>query len=339
MYKTRVSIIIPMRNEQKHIARCLNAILAQDYPRDLIEVICVDGMSDDGTREIVESFGPPCSSIRLLDNPKQTAPAAMNIGIRASHGDIVIRVDSRCFISTDYVRQCVEHLHKTGAWNVGGRQQAEAQDNLVSRLIAMASTSPFGMGGAKFRYSDKAQYVDTVYLGAYPKWVLEKVGLYDESLVRNQDYELNYRVRAAGGSIYFTPKIRSVYYGRTSLKKLWKQFFQYGFWKTRVLYRHPASLKPRHLVAPAFVLALVVGLLSCLFAPGRILFASILLSYTVTSLFFSLRATTQAKSRLHLLLLPVVFASMHLSWGLGFWWGLLALAFRPHLVPGSGARG
>lgn len=332
-----VSIIIPIRNEQLHSARCLDAILKQDYPSAYIDIICVDGMSDDGTREIISTYSNRNPRIQLLDNAQSVVPTAMNIGIQAAKGDIIIRIDSRCFVEPDYVSQCVHHLQETGAWNVGGRQQAEEQDDVISEAIALATTSPFGIGGSKFHYSDKAQYVDTVYLGAYPRWVFDKVGLYDETLVRNQDYELNHRVRKAGGKIFFSPDIRSVYYGRASLRKLWKQYFQYGFWKVRVLKKHPDSLKWRHLAAPLFVLALLVSVLLSFLWIGRLLLFGILLAYGLALFIACLAAAGKAQRKLTILLLPLVFAILHVSWGTGFWWSILTLGIPPDRVPASGA--
>jgi GT2 family glycosyltransferase len=332
-----VSIVIPMRNEECHITQCLDAILVQDYPSELIDIVCVDGMSDDSTREIVRSYTDKYSDIQLLDNPQRIVPTAMNIGIQATKGDIVIRIDARCFVEPDYVSQCVHYLRETGAWNVGGPQQAEEQDDPVSETIALAMTSPFGIGGSKFHYSDEPQYVDTVYLGAYPRWVFDEVGLYDESLVRNQDYELNHRVCKAGGRIYFTPEIRSVYYGRASLGKLWEQYFQYGFWKVRVLKKHPDSLKWRHLVAPLFVASLGVSSLFSWLWIGRLVLLVIMFSYTTASAIASINALSDAEDRRSVLLLPLVFAILHLSWGLGFWWGLLNIFNPPSRIPWSGA--
>lgn len=327
-----VSLVMPIRNEAAFIERSLRAMLAQDYPPDRLEVLIVDGISTDGTREVIARTIAAYSDIpvTVLDNPGRIVPVAMNVGIRAAKGDVIIRVDARCFIESNYVTQCVHYLHKTGAWNVGGRQQAEGQGDLISQSIALATTSPFGIGGSKFHYSNKAQYVDTVYLGAYPRWVLDRVGLYDESLVRNQDYELNYRVRAAGGKIYFTPAIRSVYCGRTTLPRLWKQYFQYGYWKVRVLRKHMGSAKVRHLVAPIFVLNLLISIaLGIWLSEFLLLGLGITLTYVLAATIASLLAILKTKTNWWcVFLLPFVFASMHISWGCGFLLSLLTMFFR-----------
>lgn len=335
--KALVSVIIPVRNEQSHIALCLEAIRSQDYPQEFIEVLCVDGISSDKTRDIIKSYVEKYSNIQLLDNLAGIVPTAMNIGIRASQGDVIIRVDARCIIATDYISQCLSHLNRTGAWNVGGKQQTNGQETLTSELVALATTSPFGVGGSKFHYSDQAQYVDTVYLGAYPRWVLDKVGLYDETLLRNQDYELNHRIIAAGGKIFFTPEIRSTYYGRTTLAKLWRQYFQYGFWKVQTLQKHPGSAKLRHFIAPIFVASLIVSSASSIFRYGRVLLATLVFAYSTTTIVASLQ-TTKRMVNLHFAILPFIFAILHLSWGLGFCWRLLTLFLPPDRVPGSGLK-
>ena len=224
-----VSVIIPIRNEEKYLAQCLQSVIAQDYPKDRMEILVVDGKSEDRSREIVAEFGSKYPMIKLLDNPRLIVSTAMNIGIKNAKGDVIIRVDGHCLLESDYISQCVKCLRRTGADNVGGLMQAVGQ-GYVGEVIALALNSFFGSGGSKFHYASKEQYVDTVYLGAFPRHVFDKVGLFNEKLVRNQDYELNYRIRAAGGKIFLSPAIKSYYYGRSSLRDLWHQYFQYGFW-------------------------------------------------------------------------------------------------------------
>jgi succinoglycan biosynthesis protein ExoA len=332
-----ISIVVPVRNEAKFIGHCLKALLQQDYPKNLIEIICVDGMSDDGTRELIYSYSSADNRIRLLDNLQQTAPAAMNIGIRHAKGNIIVRVDARCIVEPDYVRQCVHYLELTGADNVGGRQSAVGDQSMLSEAIAFATTSPFGMGNSKFRYSNKEQYVDTVYLGAYPKQVFDRVGLYNEFLLRNQDYELNHRIRAAGGKIYFTPKIQSVYYGRPTLRSLWRQYFQYGYWKVRTIHLHPSSIKFRQLVAPLFVLTTLLALILGIIFSNLIPF--FLISFVYISVMLATIYLQRSKQSLRTLLwLPIVFVFIHFGWGLGFIWGVLTLHLSPQVVPGAGYR-
>ena len=322
-----VSIIIPMRNEEDFIAQCLQSVMDQDYPRDRMEILVVDGGSEDRSREIVGEFRSRYPMIKCLDNPRLTAPAAMNLGIKEARGDVIIRVDGHCLLESDYVRQCVNCLRRTGADNVGGLMQAVGQ-GYVGRAIALAINSLFGSGGSKFHYASKEQVVDTVYLGAFPRRVFDRVGFFNERLVRNQDYELNYRIRAAGGRIFLSPAIKSFYYGRSSLLDLWHQYVQYGFWKLEMLQLHPRSVQPRHLAPPLFVLTLVVsGLLGFLHRGFLLLFLFVMASYLTTSFLASLLIASRKGWRV-LPLLPVVFATIHFGWGSGFLWGLVRFCLR-----------
>ncbi len=317
-----VSVIVPVRNEERFIEETLRSIVAQDYPADRFEVLVIDGMSEDRTREIIARISSKHSNIKLLDNPRRIVSAAMNIGIEKARGDVIIRVDGHCVLEPDYIRQCVNYLHRTGADNVGGLMWAVGQ-GYMGRVIAAAINSPFGSGGSKFHYSRKEQYVDTVYLGAFPRSVFERVGLFNEEMVCNQDYELNYRIRAAGGKIFLTPAIKSRYYGPSSLISLWRQYFRYGFWKLRMIKRHPRSIRPRHLAAPLFICVLwASGLLGFVNRQFLWPFMFISLSYLSASLASSF-SISRRKGWRYLPLLPVAFATMHLSWGLGFVWSLL----------------
>jgi glycosyltransferase involved in cell wall biosynthesis len=322
-----VSVIIPVRNEEKFIAQCLQSVVDQDYPQDNMEVLVVDGGSEDRSREIISEFSSRYLMIKLLDNPELNAPAGLNLGIREARGDIIVRVDGHCLLEPDYVRQCVRCLRETGANNVGGLMKAVGQD-YVSQVIALAISSFFGSGGSKFHYASREQYVDTVYLGAFPRHVFDRIGFFNEGLVRNQDYELNYRIRAAGGKIFLSPAIRSYYYGRSTLRDLWHQYFQYGFWKLEMIQMHPRSVQLRHLVAPLFVFSLfATALLSFAHRGFLSLFLLAISSYLLVSLLFSL-LIARRKGWRYFPLLPVAFAVMHFGWGLGFLWRLGGLRFQ-----------
>lgn len=251
-----IIIILPIRNESRHIARTLESILAQDYPAEQMDILVVDGMSNDGTRQIVSEFAQRESRVHLLDNPQRIVPTAMNKGIRAARGAIIVRVDGHTVIERDYVRRCVEALSTTGADNVGGPMRA-ASDTWIGKAIVLATSSPFGVGGARFHYAETPGWVDTVYMGAYRREVFERIGLFDEELVRNQDDEFNFRLTQAGGKIWLDPQIRSTYFSRSTLRGLWKQYFEYGLWKVRVIQKHRRPASWRHLVPAAFVLALL----------------------------------------------------------------------------------
>ncbi|WP_119071728.1 glycosyltransferase family 2 protein [Aggregatilinea lenta] len=312
-----VSVVMPIYNEAAFISRSLGAVLAQDYPGDCLDVLVVDGGSTDGTRALVQATAARDGRVRLLDNPARLQASAMNAGLRAAHGEIVARVDGHTIIAPDYIRRCVETLAATGTHNVGGPQRFVGTTPW-GRAIAVAYRSPFSVP-SRFTVSDRAEYVDTVYMGAWPRAVLEKLGGFDEALAVNEDYELNVRIRQNGGRIYLAPDIRSAYYGRQTPGALWRQFFRYGAWKFTVLRKHPASARIRHLIAPAFVAATVGG---AILAPldrriARVWRATLGL-YAAALGAASLRQASRAGWS-HLLRLPVVFATMHVAWGSGFW--------------------
>lgn len=317
-----ISIILPIRNEANFIRQCLDAILAQDYLLDQIEVLVADGMSTDGTREIVTEYQKGHPNIVLIDNPGKIVPTGMNLALRQSRGDIIIRVDGHTIIDTEYVSQCVNTLTKSGAENVGGRMTAHGQ-NTFAQTVAIATSTPFGIGGSRFHYSDKEECVDSVYMGAWPKEVFERIGLFDEELVRDQDDEFNYRLREKGGEILLNPTIKSVYTVRSNPKSLWKQYFQYGYWKVRVLQKHPRQMSMRQFVPPAFVFGLISSLLITPFTSwGVWILLSVAGSYSMANLAASVM-TSSSKGWKHLTLLPMAFAIIHLSYGMGFLAGLL----------------
>ena len=316
-----VSVILPIRNEGKYIEKCLSTIIEQDYDLDKIEILVVDGASEDNTKEIVKKLCVKHKNVRLLHNPWRVVPTAMNIGIRNAKGNVIVRVDGHTILEKDYISQGIEYLKKTQADNVGGLMRAIGKTYLSS-AIAFATSSPFGIGNAAFHYSNKEQYVDTVYMGIYPREVFHKIGLFDEELVRNQDDELNYRLRKAGGRIFITPQIKSYYYNRGSLQSLWKQYFQYGFWKIRVLQKHPKMMQLRQFLPACFILSIMTSILLSswnFFFFYLLLF--ILLSYSVCN-FYSCFRIAKKESWKYLPMLPITFATLHLSYGTGFLAGL-----------------
>lgn len=316
-----VSILIPIRNEVRHIPRCLQAVAEQDYPSDLIEVLVADGMSDDGTFELLQDWVVQTANRYVFQNPGKIVPTGLNILIPKAKGNVIIRVDGHCLIAPDYVRQCVVALTTSGAENVGGRMTAIGS-NAFGMAVAAATSVPFGIGNARFHYSDKEEFVDTVYLGAWPIYVFKNIGLFDEELVRDQDDEFNYRLRSSGGRILLSPKINSCYTVRSKPLTLWKQYFQYGFWKVRVLQKHPRQMSVRQFVPLVFVLALILTLLlSLLVSWGWLALLILLATYLVANLAASI-ITASGQGLKKLLLLPPAFAIIHLSYGLGFLVGL-----------------
>lgn len=320
------SVVIPVRNEAAFIERCLGAILNQDYPAERMEIIVADGMSDDATREIIRKM-PGADRVTVIPNPGIVQAVGLNLAIQKATGEFIVRVDGHTVIAPDYVRRCVELLRETGAHNVGGPMDPVGITPM-GKATAAAGKSPFGVPTA-FHVSEQAQYTDTVYLGAWPRTVLEQVGLFDPTFVINQDYELNYRIRAAGGKIYFSPEIRSQYYGRQTLRALWRQYFRYGQGRVKTLRKHPRSLRIRHLVAPGFVAGLFGGLpLVTLIPLLAFPWLAGIFAYLALSLFFSMRAKRKAPD-VALWRLPVVFATMHIAWGLGFWAAVTGIKRAP----------
>ena len=326
---------MPIRNEADYIAQSLGSILAQDYPADRIEILIADGMSDDGTRTIIQrlchdpNLQPATCNLQLLDNPGRIVPTAFNIALSRARGDVIIRVDGHCEIAPDYVRRCVELLEETGADNVGGLQRAVGEGP-VAETIALATSSPFGVGGARFHYATEPGWADTVYLGAYRRDVFERIGGFDEELVRNQDDEFNFRLTQTGGKIWLDPSIRSRYYSRASLCKLWRQYYQYGFYKVRVIQKRGAVPSPRHLVPATFVLTLLGSWLAALITRRRWLALFVAGPYLVANLIASVLTARRAshppspvsRPPSPAFQLPLAFATLHLAYGLGFLAGL-----------------
>lgn len=323
--RVKVSVIIPCRNEEKFIEKCFDSIITNDYPKDKLEVLVVDGISDDKTREIIESYIRKYPFIKLLDNPKKIVPTALNIGIKNAIGDVIIRIDAHNIYEKDYIFKCVEYLQEHKVDNIGGVCiTLPGSDTLISKSIALALSHPFGVGNASFRIGLKeSKLVDTVPFGCYKREVFEKIGFFDEDLVRNQDDEFNLRLIKNGGKILLVPDIVSYYYARDSLKKLWKMYFQYGYFKPLVVYKIGAVLTWRQLVPAIFISSLVfTGALSFLLRPFLYLFIIIVIIYSIVNLGFSLSIALR-KGFKYLLVLPFTFATVHFSYGCGYIKGIL----------------
>jgi succinoglycan biosynthesis protein ExoA len=329
-----VSVIMPIRNEMAYIERSLGAVLRQDYPADRLEILVIDGCSDDGTREYIRSIQPVYHHLTLLDNPGRIVPPGLNIGIRQAQGDIVVRVDGHCEIAPDYISQCVRHLLDDGVDAVGGPIETIGETN-EAQTIALAMSSWFGVGGSAFRtIKDRPLLVETVAFPAYRRQTLQRLGPFDEELVRNQDDEYNYRLLAQGGKILLSPDVRSRYYSRSSLRSLWRQYYQYGYWKVRVMQKHPRQMRLRQFMPPAFVGAILgTSLSGFIFRPFWWLLAVIFSLYLAANLAASL-ALGRAHGGHHVPRLLVIHPVLHLSYGLGFLAGLLHFAGRYSAEPG-----
>lgn len=330
----RVTVIMPVRNEADFIAQSLGAVLKQDYPHDRLQVIVADGHSEDATCEIIQHLAAqhPEIDLKMLDNPHKIVPTGFNLALQQASGEIIIRVDGHTVIAPDYVRQCVAALANSDAACVGGRMNAIANQP-TGEAIALATSTPFGIGGGQFHYSDQATWVDTVYMGAWPRQLFDELGGFDEELVRNQDDEFSYRLRAAGHRIWLDPTIISHYFCRDSIRHLWRQYYQYGFYKVRVMQKHPRQMRPRQFAPPLLVATVIGGLILAPFSIYiRILWLIALALYLTANLAASLYTARKAGWR-HLVRLPPVFGVLHFSYGLGFWHGLIAFRNRWHKTP------
>ena len=318
----KVTVICPIRNEEKYISKCLDSLLRQTIPQRDYEILVVDGMSDDRTRDIVKSVIDRNSRIRLLDNKNGYVPFALNVGLQNAIGDVIIRVDGHAIVASDYIEKCLEYLFKTGADCVGGKIES-INETLAGEAIALAMSSKFGVGNSRFRTSTKEGYVDTLAFGAYKRKVFDKIGNFDEKFIRNQDDEFNYRLRKNGGKIYLTPKIKSWYYPRANFKKLWRQYFGYGFYKVLVLQKHPKMMQFRQFVPAGFILAIISStMLACANKVFLYVLFALLSIYILAAFFMSVRLSVKKNSSL----IPKIFLSfviLHFSYGFGFLMGFI----------------
>ena len=332
----KISIIIPCRNEEKFIGKVLKNILNQTYPKELLEVLVVDGRSTDNTRKIITKFSKKYSFIKLLDNPHKYVPHAMNIGIKNASGNIIIRMDAHSEYPNDYVEKLIYFLETLKADNVGGIWINTPPNNtLKAKAIALALSSKFGIGNALYRLGkvDKPVEVDTVPFGCYRKEIFEKVGLYDEDLVRNQDDELNARIRKYGGKIYLVPDIKIKYYTRESWKKLVKMFYQYGYFKPLVNLKLRKITTLRQLVPPLFLAFLVLSFIGCLFSRKLFfIFITLVVLYLSLNLFFSIKLALETKNIRIIPFLVITYPLIHFSYGLGYLKGIFDFAIlKKHL--------
>jgi len=328
--KPFVTVIIPCRNEQNFIGKCLDSVLKSDYDQERIEILIADGMSDDQTRSVLKTFSDKHKCIRVFDNPEKIVPTALNTGIRAARGEVVIRMDAHNIYPEDYISKCVEYLLKYEVDNVGGIWiTMPGGGTAVARMIALALSHPFAVGNAYYRIGSKTpRYVDTVPFGCYRRDVFDRIGLFDEELIRNQDDEFNLRLLKNGGKILLAPEIVSSYYARDSLKKLWRMYFQYGYFKPLVVKKIGRVLTVRQLIPAIFVVVLILSLLLSFFiAPFSYLFGSAVLVYLLVSFGFSFRIAYKEGFGLRHLLLPVTFAVIHFAYGLGYLKGIFNFFF------------
>jgi cellulose synthase/poly-beta-1,6-N-acetylglucosamine synthase-like glycosyltransferase len=318
-----VSIVVPVRDEEPFIEACLESVLAQDYPTDRVEILLVDGMSTDRTRELagkVLAERVADGRARILDNPRGIAPTAMNIGIDASTGEVIVRADGHTVLPLDYVRRSVEVLQETGSQCVGGAIRTIGAGP-VGRAIAAAQSSRFGVGGVAFRTGhSEAGPVDTVPFGAWPRQVFDLIGDFDVELVRNQDDELAFRLTQAGGTVWFDPAIRTDYFSTPSLRRFWRQYFQYGEYKIRVAQKRNGFASVRHLVPATFVVAGAASLVLTVVRRDSRWALAVLGPYALAN--GAASVATARQLRVNPSRVALAYAVLHTSYGTGFLSGI-----------------
>jgi glycosyltransferase involved in cell wall biosynthesis len=325
----RVTIAMPCLNEEAYIERCIESVLEQDYPEDLLEVVVADGMSTDGTRRILERLAAAHAHLRVIENPDRIQAAAMNRIVRVARGDVIVRMDVHAEYAPDYVRKCVEVLEKTGADNVGGAARPKAKTPF-QRALCAALSSPLGVGGAKHWSADAEGFVETVPFGAFRRRVFETVGLFDPKAVTNEDAEINGRIRDAGGKVFLSREIVSYYFPRDSYRALAKQYFKYGMGRARTALKQKRLASPR----PAIPFLMVVGGVSLVALPPLRPLAPIAFgAYAVMTLAEAARVGRRVEVPAERLrAIPIVwgiFPVLHAAHGVGFAAGLVRYLREP----------
>lgn len=323
-----MSIVVPCQNERKFIGKCLDSIIAQNYPKDRIELLVVDGMSEDGTKTIVEEYASQHPFIHFVNNPQRITPCAINIGIRGSKGDIIVIMSAHSEFHPNYINDGVEVLNQTGADVAGGPViTMPGANTLIAKSIALATSHPFGVGNSKFRTCKTEEYVDTVPFGVYRREIFQRVGLFDERLERNQDNELSSRIIKLGGKIYSTPKLISSYYNQATLAGLLKQAAKTGMWNVATVLTNPSAFRLRHFIPFAFVSALItLSFISLLRSWGKVVLLCLIIIYCIAAM-MSIIVIWKRQRSMGVIFLPLVFPAYHITYGLGTWKGLFRLIY------------
>ncbi|RPJ18580.1 MAG: glycosyltransferase family 2 protein, partial [Chloroflexi bacterium] len=323
----RVSVIVPCYNEQSTIRLLLEALLEQTYPRAEMEVIIADGLSTDGTRDAIAAFQRdfPDLSVHIVENAKRFIPSGANRAIEAARGEIIIRLDGHSTPYPDYIANSVKAHEEGRGANVGGVWEIHpGAETWIAKSIAVAAAHPLGVGDALYRHTKRAAEVDTVPFGSFRRTLIEQVGFFDETLLTNEDYEFNARVRMSGGKVWLDPSIRSVYFARSTLLELIRQYWRYGFWKWRMLRRYPSTLRWRQALPPLFVLSLIGLTILSIFIPfTRILLVGELIMYISIIILAGLFAALQQRKAYLIPGLLLTIPAMHIAWGSGLLWSIL----------------
>ena len=320
-----VSIICPVFNEEKYIEACIVSILEQDYPKEAMEVLFIDGNSTDNSTGIIKRYTAQYSFLKLLNNPERIVPYALNKGLEAAKGEVIMRLDAHCTYPTNYISELVRYLYQLNADNVGGVWNTQpAKDTPICQAIAFASSHPFGVGGSMHKIgASKIMETDTVPFGCYKREIFDKTGLFDTDLVRNQDDEFNGRLLNLGGKIYLIPQVIINYTARDTLCKMRKMYYQYGLYKPLVNKKLGAPATVRQFFPILFLLGLTIGGVVCMIWPLLLHFyTSVLLLYLFIGIVVGSMGAIRAHQPLLALLMPYVFFNIHMSYGIGFLVGI-----------------
>ena len=319
----KLAVIMPVYNEEAYIDGCIKSLMHQTFPKRDMQIFFVDGGSVDKTIDIINKYVSKYPDlVYLLNNPNKTAPFAMNIGIENSDSEYIVRLDAHAEYPDDYIEKCIYYLEKTDAHNVGGLAKTKGKGYL-GKIIARLLSSKFGVGNSQFRTEGKSGYVDTVPFGAFPRKIFNEIGLYDTRLTRNQDNELNYRIRKNGGKVYLSKDISFTYYCRNTLKGLLKMGINNGKWNVITMKLVPGSMGVRHFIPFVFLLSIIImPILSIFFRSILYLFVAELALYFILDIFFSAKEAENLKEFLKLF---VMYPLFHISYGLGSLIGILNL--------------
>ena len=332
-----VTVIVPCRNEERYIARCLDSILANDYPRERMEILVVDGISEDRTREIVRGYIEQNGTVRLMDNPQRSIPSAMNVGIRNARGDSIVKMDAHSSYQTTHIRLCVEYQEKYGAENVGGMwKMVPGSNTALARSIVLAMAHRFGSGNAKIKVgASEPTWSDSVAFGCFKKELFSRLGTFDERLKGGSDMDMNVRIRAGGGAILLVPEVIVNYGADPTLERFWRHNFADGIWTSYVLKYGSKASSLRHWVPATFILSLLASFALSLAWPALLWVGGVIAGiYAVTSLAVSMQIAIREKEPRQFFLLPLVFATRHAAHGLGALFGLMLAA-----LPGEHWKG
>lgn len=325
-YEYSVSIVIPCRNEEGFIGKCLDSIIANDYPKDLLDVLVVDGESNDRTKQIVEGYVKKYTYIKILINSKKEIPFGLNVGIKEAKGDFIIRMDAHSTYERDYIKKCIKYIRDYSADRVGGCAMTHSRDQtLIGKSIAISLSLPFGVGNSRFRTSlgDEPVWVDTVPFWCCRRELFNEVGLFNENLSRSEDIEFSLRAKRKGFKTLLVPDIVSKYYARSDLKSFWRHNFLNGVWAILpFMYTTDVPVSLRHLVPLLFVIGLITFGVVSFFIKSYYLFLFMLGSYIFVNLSISAMISFRERSLKYFLVMPVIFGALHFSYGLGSLAGL-----------------